>query len=73
MSELPRDDFSAYKRTILQEHLYQSLFKDESDEVCEFMGAQLMSDPWLLLRNGRSAHLNMQEFRLKLDDLIKEV
>jgi hypothetical protein len=71
MSELPRDDFSAYRRTILQEHLYQLLFKDEDDLPSEILNAPLMPSPWSSFRNG--LNFNMYEFRLHLNDLIREV
>ena len=71
MSELPRDDFSAYKRTILQEHLYQLLFKDEEDLPSEVLNAPLMPSPWVSFGSG--LNLNMYEFRLHLNDLIREV
>lgn len=73
MSELPRDNFSAYKRTILQEHLYQSLFKDDEENSNERVNEDLMANPLLLLENKDITTLNMKEFDLRLTDLIKEV
>ncbi len=77
MPELIRDEFNAYKKTLLQEHLYELLFKESSSSAST--SASSMEMPPLSPCPSPSPELeppsglNLHEFEAGLVELVAEV
>lgn len=62
--ELTRDEFNAYKRTLLQEHLYELIFKESQSSSTASNSLSLMELPSLgpsSENNDLSAHMQVLE------------
>lgn len=64
----PRDEFNAHKKTALQEHLYELLFRQGERESTASTAASLME-----FLPGLSEEFDMQEWGLDVSELVKEV
>lgn len=78
MPELVRDEFNAYKKTLLQDHLYELIFKEgqqsqHSSSSTSFTSNGLADMPSLgpVSDSGLSVHL--QEMESSVFELIAEV
>eukprot|EP00826_Nyctotherus_ovalis_P005281 TRINITY_DN11189_c0_g1_i2.p2 TRINITY_DN11189_c0_g1~~TRINITY_DN11189_c0_g1_i2.p2 ORF type:complete len:155 (-),score=24.19 TRINITY_DN11189_c0_g1_i2:402-866(-) len=63
-----RDEFNAYKKTALQEYLYELLFREGERESTASTAASLME-----FSLGLSEEFDMQEWGLDVSELVKEV
>ena len=78
MPELVRDEFNAYKKTLLQEHLYEQIFKEASNQSASSSAStspSLTDMPSLGSAPESSSHLaaQLQELESSVFELIAEV
>jgi len=78
MPEMVRDEFNAYKKSILQEHLYELLFKEAEPISTTSTAASfesLMDMPSLSFGEEECSGVDfeIQEFELRINELIGEV
>lgn len=71
--KMVRDEFNAYKKSTLQEYLYELLFKEGEQTSTASTAASLMELPPLLLEEEEPCELDMEEFELNIEELIGEV
>ena len=79
MPELIRDEYNAYKKTLLQEHLYELIFKESKSSSTASTSASLMELPSLspcpfsCSEFESSPILNLQEIETSIIEFIAEV
>ena len=73
MPELTREEFNVYKNTILQEHLYELIFKESQTSSTASNSLSLMELPSLGPSNESDLSTLLQEIETSVFELIAEV
>ena len=74
MPGLFRDEFNAYRKSMLQDYLYEMLFKEDESSSTASTSLSLMEMPSLSIGDKEDQiDLNLQEIEQHMEELLNEV